>query len=167
MMLPGGPHIIIKTQWPVLDGRAAMPKCDIGVQGQGGHTVEINTLTSRRGGCSLAMSLLTQPTSGDVTSADSFNNMTGSSSGLNFNYKAVSGVIGETQNCLFSMIGGPEGGTSHTNAQLRRQFICNLAWRPRPASTSHLLLPSVRQSDAIPVARLMQMALAVLRVERN
>lgn len=104
-----------------------------------------NTSTSRRGSCSLA--LLTQPTSGDVTSADCFNNMTGSRSGLNFNCGAVSGAIGETQNCFFSVMEGPEEGTSHTNAQSQWQFICNLASRPRPASTSHLLLPSVRQSD--------------------
>lgn len=39
MLLPGGLRVIIKTRWPVLGGRAAMLECDIGGQGQCGHTV--------------------------------------------------------------------------------------------------------------------------------
>lgn len=146
LLLPFGQHIIIKTRLPVLSARGAMPQCDIGGQGRCGLAIgQKNTSTSCRGSCSLA--LLTQPTPGDVTSADCFNNITGSCSGLNFNYGAVSGAIGETQNCFFLMMEGPEEETPHTNAQSHWQFICNLAPRPRPASPSHLLLPSVRQSN--------------------
>lgn len=108
MLLPGGPHIIIKTRLPVLGRCAAMPECDIGGQCQCGHTVEKNTLTSRRGGCSLP--LLTQPTSGHVMSADCFNNMTGSSSGWNFYSRAVSGAIGETSKLLIFDDGEAGGG---------------------------------------------------------